>query len=85
MLAVVAAMAGGVQGQAISNNTLQYRACQPPFQGYAWCNRTLSTSARASAVYAELELGDYGPLLSARGFPRGNIYNLSERLGAWGA
>jgi hypothetical protein len=83
-LLVALAVASGAWAQTISNNTLALRACQAPHASYPFCNTTLPTATRAAAVFPYLEQGDYGPLLSARGYPRGNVYNLTSRLGACG-
>ena len=58
----------------ISNSTVVHRSCAPPLgSNFKWCDQSLSVEARLSALIPLINESLYGPLLTARGQPRGNL------------
>ena len=66
------------------NVTVETRACQPPHDHYPFCDTTLSIDDRVNDLVSRIDLSDKGPLLTARGWPQGNISQALQHLGVPG-
>lgn len=63
------------QGMA---STISDRACQAPFDKFPFCDTTLSIDARVDDLVSRIHNEEKGPLMTARGDPRGNLFNLTR-------
>lgn len=70
-LAAVAAVA--VADHTPNNNAFTNRTCGPGFQSLPFCNASATVAFRAADLASRLKAQDKGPLLTARGSPRGNL------------
>ncbi|KAA0164393.1 hypothetical protein FNF27_07808 [Cafeteria roenbergensis] len=76
LLAAAAAAAGAAVALADhtpNNNAFTNRTCGPGFQSLPFCNASASVAFRAADLVGRLHSEDKGPLLTARGSPRGNL------------
>ena len=84
---VLLAVVGLLSGLAACS-TVSDRACSKPgLMGFPFCNVSLPVGARIADLISRIEAAEKPKLLTARGWPQGNVYNLS-RLGVpafdWG-
>lgn len=71
--AVVAMAAVAAADHSPNNNAFTNRTCGPGFQSLPFCNASASVAFRAADLANRLKPQDKGPLLTARGSPRGNL------------
>ena len=68
--------------------TADTRACQPPHDKYPFCDTSLPLSDRVGDLISRIPDDAKPHLLTARGWPQGNVRNLSQEVGVpafdWG-
>jgi hypothetical protein len=71
-----------------STFTMDTRACQPPHDHYPFCDHTLRLEDRVGDLISRIPDDAKPHLLTARGWPQGNVRNLTSELGVpafdWG-